>query len=150
MFTMGQLIVVFWRHANTYCDVILTDCTQFLSWSRMFPLRRQIDYRVLNIESDSRRSDWLACKKQIPSFSTIEDNLKQCAIIFVYSLSNVKRVYKFNPVVSTIGLLVIKNEMCFMLVHLIPCFETRDAMGHASRDMMPHESKGKSQENNFW
>ena len=74
LFMGDQLVVVLWRHANTYCDVIWpTVLRTFLSGSLASSRRRQVDYHSLIIESGSRRFHWLACKKVFSYFITIRN-----------------------------------------------------------------------------
>ena len=51
LFTVGQSLVVLWRHANTYSYVILTDCPRNVSYRDTCVFRRrQVDYQSLMIE----------------------------------------------------------------------------------------------------
>ena len=52
LFTVSQWIVVLWRHANAYCDVILTYCHLKVSRGTRASSRRRQIYHSLTIELD--------------------------------------------------------------------------------------------------
>ena len=63
LFTVGQPIVVLWRHANNNCASFWAIVLRtFPSGPRASSCPRQVDYYSLIIESDSRRFHWLAYK----------------------------------------------------------------------------------------